>query len=231
MSEMNSGIASRLSRRTALGLGLGTFVAAAGGLPYHVFLLEGDRAHAQEQVDLEEFMKPGDMPENEMGEKDAPVTIVEYSSLTCPHCAHFHKTTVPDLKEKYIKTGKVRYIIREFPLDRLAFAAAAIVRCAGPEKFFPFTEVLYKQQQNWAQGEGNPAQRLFNMAKQAGFTQETFNECIRNQEVIDHINKTQKRGNKEFGVGSTPTLFVNGKKLDGGNSLADLEKAMEPYLK
>ena len=220
----------QISRRTAVGLGLGAFAAAAGGVP--AFLLsDADRAWAGPEEDLAKFMKPGALPENAMGSEDAPVTIVEYSSFTCPHCATFHQLTVPGLKEKYVKTGKVRYIIREFPLDRIAFAASALARCAGPDKFFPFTTALYKNQDTWARGEGNPAERLFKMAQQAGFTKDTFNACLRNKEVIDHIEATRKRGNEEFGVGSTPTIFINGKKLEGGNSLADIEKAMEPYLK
>ncbi|MDA7947279.1 MAG: DsbA family protein [Hyphomicrobiaceae bacterium] len=217
-----------MSRRSLVGLGLGAFVVTASGIPHFLLSDTADRAWAQE--DVAKFMKPGAMPENAMGSEDAPVTIVEYSSLTCPHCANFHQHTVPGLKEKYVKTGKVRYIIREFPLDRIAFAAAALARCAGPDKFFPFVSALYKSQATWARGEGNPAERLFKMAQQAGFTKDTFNACLRNKEVIDHIEATRKRGNEDFGVNSTPTVFVNGKKLEGGNSLADLEKAMEPYL-
>ena len=159
------------------------------------------------------------------------MTIVEYSSLTCPHCANFHQMTVPGLKKQYVETGKVRYVLREFPLDRLAFAAAAIARCAPKEKFFPFVTALFKNQQNWAKGEGNPAERLFDMAKQVGFTQDQFNGCLGNKEVIGHIEESRRAGSKDFGVSSTPTIFINGKKLQGGNSLSDVEKAMEPYLK
>lgn len=231
MSDLKLRNVNGLSRRRAVGLGLGAFAAAAGGVPYFLLSEDNGRVLAQEALDLEKFMKPGALPENVMGKEDAPVTIVEYSSLTCPHCANFHQQTVPDLKEKYVKTGKVRYIIREFPLDRLAFAAAALARCAGEDKFFPFISALYKQQATWARGEGNPAPRLFNMAKQAGFTQDSFNACMQNKEVIDYIEETRKRGAEDFGVSSTPTIFVNGKKVEGGNSLADLEKAMEPYLK
>ncbi len=230
MSEMKVFHQRAMSRRHAVGLGLGAFAVAAAGVPS--FLLSGhtDRAWAGPEEDLANFLKPGPLPENAIGPEDAPVTVVEYSSLTCPHCATFHQQTVPGLKEKYVKTGKVRYIIREFPLDRIAFAASALARCAGPDKFFPFMEALYKNQDTWARGNGNPAERLFKMAQQAGFTKETFNECLRNKEVIDHIEATRKRGNEEFGVSSTPTIFVNGKKLEGGNSLSNIEKAMEPFL-
>ena len=199
MSEMKVFHQHAVSRRHVVGLGLGAFaVATAGGTG----LLFADRAWAQENQ--AEFMKPGTLPENALGPEDAPVTVVEYSSLTCPHCANFHQHTVPGLKEKYVKTGKVRYIIREFPLDRIAFAASALARCAGPDKFFPFMEALYKNQDTWARGNGNPAERLFKMAQQAGFTKDTFNACLRNKEVIDHIEATRKRGNEEFGVKLDP---------------------------
>lgn len=229
MPDSNSSQKGGLSRRGAIGLGLGAIALAGGGIAYYTLTQDdvaspamADNGGANLGVDPEK--------DNIMGDASAPVTIVEYSSLTCPHCANFHKMTVPDLKEKYVKTGKVRYVIREFPLDRLAFAAAAITRCAGPDKFFPFTTVLYKNQSKWAVSDGNPAQLLFNMAKQIGFTQDEFNACLENKEVIDHIQESRRRGSEEFGVNSTPTIFVNGKKVEGGNSLADLEKAMEPYL-
>jgi protein-disulfide isomerase len=220
---------SGLSRRGAIGLGLGALAAAGGGIAYYT--LSGKEAEQSASADGAANMGVDPAKDKIMGDANAPVTLVEYSSLTCPHCANFHQMTVPDLKEKYVKTGKVRYVIREFPLDRIAFAAAAIARCAGSDKFFPFISALYKQQEVWARGEGDPAPRLFNMAKQVGFTQEAFNACLGNKDVIDHIEETRRRGNEVFGVNSTPTIFVNGKKVEGGNSLSDIEAAMSPFLK
>jgi len=219
----------RLSRRSAIGLSLGALAAAGGGLANFVLI---SNAHAQTAAKSGDggTMEVDAKTENIMGEPNAPVTIIEYSSMTCPHCATHHRVTMPALKEKYIKTGKVRYVLREFPLDTLAFAASALARCAGPEKYFPFVTALYKQQDKWAQGPGSPAPRLFKMAKQAGFNEDSFNACMRNKEVISHIEKSMEIGRSKYSVSSTPTLFVNGKKLEKGNSLADIEKAMAPYL-
>ena len=227
MADSKTPISRGLSRRDAIGLGLGALAAATGGLA--IFVLAPD-AHAQaaksdDGVTMEVDVKT----ENIMGDANAPVTIIEYSSMTCSHCATHHRVTMPGLKEKYIKTGKVRYVIREFPLDQIAFAAAALARCAGPEKYFPFVTALYKQQETWARGPGSPVPRLFKMAKQAGFNKESFNACMRNSKVISHIEKSKEIGQTKYGVRSTPTLFVNGKKLKG-NSLANIEKAMAPYL-
>lgn len=230
MQEFSSLKLPALSRRGALRLGFGAIVIIGGGIVYSALTGDGPitPASAEEKV---HDLKVDPEKDNILGETDAPVTIVEYSSLTCPHCANFHNLTVPDLTEKYVKTGKVRYIIREFPLDRLAFAAAALTLCADKEKFFPFTNALYKNQAKWVVRDGSAAQKLFDMAKQVGFTQETFNKCLENKEVIDRIQESRRRGSEEFGVNATPTIFVNGKKVETGNSLSDLEKAMEPYLK
>ena len=232
MAKDNKPAEQGSTRRKALMLGLGALAIAGSAVAY--FTINGEApvsspaiAASDDALDL----KVDPSKDNILGEANAPVTVVEYSSLTCPHCANFHQMTVPDMKEKYVNTGKIRYVIREFPLDRLAFAAAAIARCAGDDKYFPFVTALYKNQQKWVQGEGNPAERLFDMAKQVGFTKETFNACLENKDVIDHIQQSRKIGSEEYGVSSTPTIFVNGKKLEGGNSLSDLEKAMEPFLK
>lgn len=227
MTDSNTPRSGGLSRRNAIGLGLGALAAATGGLAN--FGLASD-AHAQAEKSDDGGMAVDVKTENIMGEPNAPVTIIEYSSMTCPHCATYHRVTMPGLTEKYIKTGKVRYVIREFPLDRIAFAAAALARCAGPEKYFPFITALYKQQDTWARGPGSPVPRLFKMAKQAGFSEESFNSCMRNKEVVSHIEKSLENGKTRYNVRSTPTLFVNGKKLEKGNSLGEIEKAMAPYL-
>ena len=228
MADSKSTRSGGLSRRNAIGLGLGALAAAGGGIAYYVL-------NSQSGAEKEAMSTGGGAmavdakTENILGEANAPVTIIEYSSMTCPHCATHHRVTMPGLTEKYIKTGKVRYVIREFPLDQLAFAASALARCAGREKYFPFVTALYKQQDKWVRGEGSPVPRLFKMAKQAGFNEESFNACLRDKEVVSHIEKSKATGQSIYGVRSTPTLFVNGKKLEG-NGLAAIEKAMAPYL-
>jgi protein-disulfide isomerase len=178
---------------------------------------------------VEELMRPGPLPDLVLGKADAPVTIVEYASMTCPHCANFHKTTYPALKSKYIETGKVRFIFREFPLDDLAVAASMLARCAGAEKSMALIDVLFASQDKWAVRDPIPA--LLQIAKQAGFTQASFDECLKDQKLYNNILAMRERGSKEFKVESTPTLFVNGKLQKGGATIEELDKLIQPLLK
>ena len=148
--------------------------------------------------------------------------------MTCPHCAHFHETTYPELKKRYIDTGKVRFIFREFPLDPLAAGASMLARCADKEKFYPLIETLFQQQTKWAVEK--PIPQLMAIAKQAGMSEQTFNACLSDQKMLDAMQAEQKRATDKFGVNSTPTLFVNGKKHVGGVSIEDMAKAIDSFL-
>lgn len=171
----------------------------------------------------------GDLPENFLGSPDAPITLIEYSSLTCPHCAHFHENTLPELKKKYIDTGKVKYIVREFPLGNLALAAAMLARCAGKDKYFPLLDAMFAKQNEWATSQGG-SKKLFEFVKQAGFTQESFTKCLADRDLEKKILAVQRKGNSELGVSSTPTFFVNGAKIEGSRPLAEFEKKFAPIL-
>jgi len=177
----------------------------------------------------EDLLKPGPLPDLVLGKADAPVTIIEYASMTCPHCANFHKTTYPALKAKYIDTGKVRFIFREFPLDELAVAASMLARCVGGEKSIAMIDVLFASQDKWAVRQPIPI--LQQIAKQAGMTEKAFDECLKDQKLYDNIMAMRERGSKEYKVESTPTLFVNGKMQKGGASIEELEKLIAPLLK
>lgn len=172
------------------------------------------QAPIQPDVDMEKFMDTGPMPDKVLGKADAPYTIVEYSSMTCPHCARFHKDVLPEVKKKYIDTGKAKYIIREFPLDNVAAAAFMLARCVEGDKYFDFVDLLYANQEEWAFG-GNPIPSLQKFSKQVGFTEERFNQCLADEKVLKNIQDVRDKGSNEFGVRATPTLFINGKKLDG----------------
>jgi protein-disulfide isomerase len=148
--------------------------------------------------------------------------------MTCPHCAHFAETTYPELKKRYIDTGKVKYIFREFPLDPLAAGAAMLARCAPEDKFYPLIETLFQMQRTWAVEK--PIPPLMAIAKQAGFTEQSFNACLSDQKMLDQIQTEQKRATDKFGVNSTPTIFVNGKKQVGASSIEDLAKVIDPLL-
>jgi protein-disulfide isomerase len=202
-------------------------VVASWGFPSPAF---AQRKKGPSEVSLEELMKPGPLPELTLGKADAPITVVEYASMTCGHCANFHNKIFPQIKEKYIDTGKVHFIMREFPLDNLAAAASMLARCAGGDKTFPMISALFAKQDEWAFVRGDPKPELFKFARQAGFTQESFDKCLTDQKLLDDIVATRTRGSDILGVSSTPTFFINGKKLAGG-SFEDFEKAFAPILR
>lgn len=207
--------------------------AATATLPNETLRLVSD-ALAQQQpqtVSPVELMQPGPLPDIAVGEASAPVTIVEYASMTCSHCATFHTTTYPQLKSKYIDSGKVRYILREFPLDPLAAGAFMLARCAPQDKHYPLVETLFQEQKNWAFVQ-NPIPALFKIAKdKAGFNEQTFEQCLSNQKLLDDIEATRKRAAERFGVNSTPTFFINGKIYRGAISIDELDKQIQPLLK
>ncbi|MER8444176.1 DsbA family protein [Mesorhizobium sp. M1066] len=183
---------------------------------------------AQGTVDMAELMKPGALPDKQLGKDDAKVTIVEYASMTCPHCAHFAETTFPDLKTKYIDTGKVRYILREFPFDPSAEAGFMLARCAK-DNYYPMVDVLFRQQANWV-GVQNTKDALLQISKLAGFTQESFEACLTDQKLLDDVRSVQKRGANEFKVDSTPTFFINGKTYKGAMSIEEMSAIIDPLL-
>lgn len=178
----------------------------------------GGNALAQrklEDVDVDKLMAPGELPDITLGSADAKVTMVEYASMSCPHCANFHKLVMPKLKEKYIDTGKVRVILREFPLNQVALAVSMLTRCAGDnEKMAGLVEVYFDLQDQWLV-RGDIAGKLLEIGKQAGFTEESFNKCLENKELSDKLIKQRERASKEFGINSTPSFFINGKAVQG----------------
>jgi protein-disulfide isomerase len=180
-------------------------------------------------VDVAELMQPSKLGDIAMGAENAPVTIVEYASMTCGHCANFSVKTFPQIKERYIDTGKVRYILREFPLDPLAAGAFMLARCAGKDKYYSIVESLFAQANKWVVQ--NPLPALFAIAKQAGFTKQSFDECLSNQKLLDELEEVRKRGADEFKIQSTPTFFVNGERLLGDQPFSEFEKLIEKHLK
>ena len=182
-----------------------------------------------QSVDLDKLLEPGTLPDKVLGEEGAPLTIVEYASMTCGHCANFHKATYPHLKKEYIETGKVRFIFREFPLDPVAAAAFMLARSVPDEKYFDVVDVMFAEQRNWAFS-NDPYNSLLNFAKQIGFTQESFEKTLTDQALLDGINATRDRASSDFGVSSTPTFFFNGNKVSGAISVEQLDKEAAKYL-
>lgn len=220
-------VLSALSRRQVLMLG----TAVAGlALTASVFPAFAQRKGPTE-VPVDELMKRDGFPDLVLGPDNAKVTIVEYASMTCGHCKHFHDVTFPEIKKKYIDTGKVRFIFREFPLDPRAFAASMLARCAGStEKSMALIDVLFDQQEQWAFVKENPTPKLFKIAKQAGFTQESFDKCLTDQKLLDQLTAVHTRAADTFGVNATPSFFINGKRLQAAPEIAEFDKVLEPLL-
>jgi protein-disulfide isomerase len=165
-----------------------------------------------------------------LGKADAPVTVVEYASLTCPHCARFHADVLPAIKKDYIDPGKVRLVYRDFPLDNSALMASVVARCGGRERYFAFLDALFSAQEKWAR-DSNPSAALSRIALLGGISQSDFNACLNNQSMVDAVVKQRLDGDKKFGVNSTPTLIVNGEKYPGGLSIKEFRAVVDPKLK
>ena len=185
-------------------------------------LIQHATAEAPSNADL---MVAGPLGEEVQGKADAPITVIEYASMTCPHCANFAVNVYPVLKSRYIDTGQVRYILREFPLDPLATAGFMLARCAGDDKYFKVVDLLFRQQRDWAVQ--RPLAPLLNIAEQEGFTKASFDACLTNQKVLDGIEWVRERAATKLGVDSTPTFFVNGEIHRGEMTVAELEKALQ----
>ncbi len=154
------------------------------------------------------------LEERFIGAADAPVTMIEYASLTCPHCARFHQETLPRLKEAYIDTGKVKLIYRDFPFDELGLRAAIMARCAAPSRFFGLIEVLFRGQDRWSRAK-DPVTALRRIGRMAGISTERFDACMADRKIGDAILGVRLEAAREQEVTSTPTFFINGRKVSG----------------
>lgn len=190
--------------------------------------LAGRSATAQSSL-AAKLLEPGPLPDKVFGAADAPVTVIEYASLTCHHCMNFHINTWPAFKAKYVDTGKVRFIAREFPLDPLSAAGFMLARCDDESKWYPIVDMLYKTQEGWAHAQ-KPLDALTQTMKQAGFSEEKVNACLQREDLFRAVRQIQERANKEFGVNSTPTFFVNGEKRTGALTIDEFDKILTPLL-
>lgn len=229
------------TRRTLLLAGGAAVLAAAGYVGYTQF--GGTRsgggtagsgggvpaASPNADVNVADLMEAGPLGEMTLGDETAPIALIEYASTTCGHCANFHQDTYPELKARYIDTGRAKLIFREFPLDPVATASFMIARCIDQDKYFPFVDALFAQQRSWAYAE-NPLDALFQIAKQTGFTQDAFSACLQNQSILDGVNWVKNRAQSEFNVQSTPTFFINGEMVRGNRPLSEFEQRIDALL-
>ena len=176
--------------------------------------------------------KPQSLPDMALGPASSPVTITEYASMTCSHCANFNETVFPKIKSEFIDTGKIRYVFREFPLDIKAAAGSMLARCIAKDdagKYFAVVDMLFKQQSDWVLK--NTTETLIRIGKQAGMTQQAVEECLKDQKLLDKIAADQKFANEVLKVNSTPTFFINGEMIKGETSFEEFDKRIKALLK
>lgn len=167
--------------------------------------------------------------DKKLGSPNAPVTIVEYASMTCPHCAAFHAGTYPELKKKYIDTGKVMLVFRDFPFDQLAFQASVLAHCSGDDAYFTVTGIMFKQQGKWSQAK-DPKEAIIKIGQSLGISRKKYESCLADEKLGESILTDRLIGQNDFKVNSTPTLFINGKMAAGNQSFEALEKLIKPLL-
>jgi protein-disulfide isomerase len=187
------------------------------------------QAMAQGAADV---AKPQSLPDMAIGPANATVTITEYASMTCPHCANFNETVFPKIKSEFIDSGKVRYVFREFPLDIKAAAGAMLARCIAKDdapKYFAVVDLLFRQQNEWVMK--NTTETLTRIGKQAGLSQQQVEDCLKDQALLDKIAADQKYANEVLKVNSTPTFFINGEMLKGETSFNEFSKRINSLLK
>jgi protein-disulfide isomerase len=171
----------------------------------------------------------GGLPERALGPADSEITIIEYASLTCPHCARFHEATYPELKAQWIDSGKARFVYRHFPLDGLALRAAALAECMEGERFFGFLNLLFANQQSWARS-SDPIKALQNLAKQAGMDEATSEACLTDDVVISQVLAQRQKASADFDIDSTPSFVVNDKKIAGAIDYGEFDKFLSGLL-
>jgi protein-disulfide isomerase len=187
------------------------------------------RREVIESPSIAEIMRAGPLPEMALGRKDAPVTLVQYASMTCPYCRQFQIETFPVLKREYIDTGKVRYVLRaEFPIGKQSGLATIALRCAPPDKYFALYDKLMRQQAAWVSQEVRP-DPIFKVAQQVGMTRAQFDSCRENRGMIDALNGIKERG-RTLGIIGTPNFFVEGKLVKSVIGIKDIREMVDPIL-
>jgi len=209
--------------RASIAFVLLLFLAGCGGVASGPTATADTALTAAPQDDV---MTDGPLGERSLGKANAPVTVIEYVSLTCPHCANFQKNIFPRVKKEFIDTGKIRFIVREFPIGHTSGHAAIVNRCAPEDKYFFLLNQFLTRQPEWVSQEVRP-DAIYSVAKSSGMSRETFDKCLTNQTIIDGLTEVKQRGRK-FGVVGTPTFFANGRKAQGTITFEEFKALLGP---
>ena len=217
-----------MKSRQWLLLAAGAIVITAGAIFFFLNrsdapALSGTASTGAATVSTTDLMEAGPLGDKALGDPKAPNVVVEYASMTCSHCQRFNAEVFKPFKAKYIDTGKVYYIFREFPLDPLAKSASALARCAPGDAYFPIVDLLFEKQSQWAFVQ-DPLTALRELMKQVGFSQESFDACLKDPKIVAGIDAVRQRASDKFGVSATPTFFFNGKRQEGELTLAQIDK-------
>lgn len=183
---------------------------------------------ASAQPSMQDLLAEGPLPEKVFGAADAPVTVIEYASLTCGHCRSFHLDTWPAFKEKYVDSGQVRFIMREFPFDPRSSAAFMLARCSGDDKWYPTVDLLYRTQDRWARA-SDGSEALKSVIGMTGMDAAAFEACLTDDDLLAKVAAVAERG-KSFGVDSTPTFFINGEMQKGALSIEQFSQLVDPLI-
>jgi len=211
----------KFTRRDTLILAASAAIASQYGL---------GAAHAQEGTtkDVAKLMDVA-LPDRPAGSETAPVTVIEYASPTCPHCATFHNTVYPQFKTDYIETGKVKFLLRPFVRNVLDAVVFMLAEAAGPEQYHSIIETFFKTQDQWGLSD-TPRDALLAIAKQLGFTDASFDAALQNQDLFTKMETMREQALKDFGIEGTPTFYVNGRQLTGDKTLAELQAVVDPLV-
>jgi len=210
------------TRRDTLALGAAASVLTLCGV-------SGAFAQAGTQYDEAKLMAPNGLPDHATGSDDAKVTVIEYASPTCPHCAAFNNDVYPQFKEQYIDTGKVKFIVRPFVRNVLDAVVFMLAEAAGPDKYHTVVDTYFKTQSQWVSAQ-NPRDSILAIAKQLGFTEESFNTALENQALFAGMESVRKQAIDDFGLTGTPTFYINGKQLTGESTVEGLAAEIDPLL-
>lgn len=207
-----------------------TLILAASASALSLCGLTSAQAAEGDVVDQAKLMAPaGGIEDKVLGNPDAPVTVIEYASPTCPHCATFHNTVYEPFKAEYIDTGKVKFILRPFVRNVLDAAIFMLAEAAGEENYHNIISTYFRTQGDWGTSQ-TPRDAIFTIATQLGFTQESFDAALTNQDLFTGMEAQREQALNEFGLQGTPTFYVNGKTLSGDKTLEQLAAEIDPLV-